>query len=206
MRLKKRLWNNMTFLSISDAKMIRPEMVNKRFTHYTCCKLRDLGGQENWSKKWCQKSSKMVLKSSFRHPGVRFWRFLKGLIEVRFLMILWAVIKNEKKNKTKVWKERFSSKGRRKRWGLRRAFGVCKSIRIRQICKSIWDALSPASRGRRIYGLPPLPPASEIWFVSGVLDREIVVLCLGFRRVVCGFMFCVFGVCRCVWIASDSCR
>ena len=31
-------------------------MLKKRFSHYTCCKLRDLGGQENWSKKWCQKS------------------------------------------------------------------------------------------------------------------------------------------------------
>ena len=36
---------------------------------------RDLGSQENWSKKGCQKSSKMVPKSSFGHPGSDFWDF-----------------------------------------------------------------------------------------------------------------------------------
>ena len=74
-------------------------MVKKMFSHYTCCKLRDLGGQENWSKKWCQKSSKMAPKSSFGHPGVRFLRFLGGLIEVRFLMIFWAPKKLNKSEK-----------------------------------------------------------------------------------------------------------
>ena len=34
----------------------RLEIVEKRFSHYTCCKLRDLGGQENWSKKGCRHS------------------------------------------------------------------------------------------------------------------------------------------------------
>ena len=33
-----------------------------------------------------------------------------------------------------------------------------KTTRIVRVCKSIWDALSHASRGRRIYWLPPLPP------------------------------------------------
>ena len=55
------------------------------------------------------------------------------------------------------------------------------------ICKSIWNALSLASRGRRIYGIPPLPLTSDfrlaclgIWIVSFcfcVLDCGFVVLC-----------------------------
>ena len=100
----------------------------KDFSHYTCCKLRDLGGQENWSKKWCQQSSKMVSKSSFGHPRIRFLRFWKDLIEVWFLMILERPQKLKKiwKKQAEVWKKRFRGNGRRKRCASRRAFWVCK--------------------------------------------------------------------------------
>ena len=36
-----------------------------------------------------------------------------------------------------------------------------KSVKSFRVCKNVWDALSAASRGRRIYGLPPLPPTSK---------------------------------------------
>ena len=74
-------------------------MVRKRFSHYSCCKLRDLGGKENWSKSGGQWSSKMALKSSFGHPGVRLLRFGLDLIEVRFLIIFWAAQKLKKEMK-----------------------------------------------------------------------------------------------------------
>jgi hypothetical protein len=48
-------------------------------------------------------------------------------------------------------KKGFGRKGRRQRRGPRRGFGVCKNVRIDRVCKSVRNALSPASRGRRIY-------------------------------------------------------
>ena len=46
------------FLSTFDAKNWRPEMVKRRFAHYTCCNLRDWGGHENWSPNDIKKTSK----------------------------------------------------------------------------------------------------------------------------------------------------
>ena len=53
-----------------------------------------------------------------------------------------------------------------------------------------------------IYGLPPLPPTSDLGFVC--LGFRIVSLwfcVLGFGLRVCVFLFRVFGVCRFVQIA-----
>ena len=50
-------------------------MIKKRFSHYTCCKLQDLGGQENLRKM----DAKMVRKNDQNgtkfHPDARFLRF-----------------------------------------------------------------------------------------------------------------------------------
>ena len=111
-------------------------MLKKMFSHYTCCKLRDLGGHDNLSKKWCQKSSKMVPKSSFGHPGLWILRFGEDLIEVWFLMIFGAAQKSKQiwKKEAEVWKQNPRRKGRRQRRGPRRAFGVYK---IGKICQSL---------------------------------------------------------------------
>ena len=111
-------------------------MIQKRLSHYTCGNLRDLGGQESWSKKRCRNLTKIAPKSSFGHSGVQFLRFWEGLIEVRFLMNFWAAPKMKQiwKNEAEVWKERFRGKGQRQRRGPRRAFGVCKSVRSVRVC------------------------------------------------------------------------
>ena len=84
----------------------------KKCSHYTCCKLGDLGGQENWSKKWCQKSTKLTPESSFGHPGIWFLRFWEGLIEVRFLMNFWAAKKLKRTGKMRRRCEKRISAGR----------------------------------------------------------------------------------------------
>ena len=124
-------------------------MVTKMFSHYTCCKLRDLGGQENWSKKWCQQSSKITPKSSFGHPGVRFLRCWEGLIKVRFLMIFGAAQKIKKiwKKEAEVWKENLPRWVRRKRRDPQRAFGVCKVKQIRQSLQTKFGTPCPLRAG-----------------------------------------------------------
>ena len=85
---------------------------------------------EKWMPKVIQNGSKIQFGGS-RGQILRFW---KDLIEVRFLKIFWAAPKMKQiwKNEAKVWKERLGPEGWRQRRGPPRAFGVCKSIRIRQ--------------------------------------------------------------------------
>ena len=76
-----------------------------------------------------------------------------------------------------------------------------KSSRVMQNLHWIWDALSPASRGRRIFGTPPLPPTSDFGAcVFGFLGCRFVGLCIcGFGVHMLVFLFCgckVSWVCR----------
>ena len=79
MRSKKRVWKNMICWLTFDAKMGGLKLL-KRFSHYTCCKFGDLGGQVNLSKKRCPKSSKIHENRGQGRPGtiakttfVNFW-------------------------------------------------------------------------------------------------------------------------------------
>ena len=118
----------------------------------------------------------MVPKSRFGHPGVRFLRFWEDLIEVRILMIFWTAPKVKKiwKKEAEVWKERSGPEGRRKTCAPRRAFGVCKVRRIRLSLQRVSDALSPASRGRRIVTPSGVPPT--LFFQDLGLRTYAVVL------------------------------
>ena len=71
--------------------------------------------------------------------------FDRGLIFDEFL----SSPQNEQiwKNEAEVWKERFSGKGRRQRRGPRSAFGVCKSIRIRQSLQQHFRRPVPSEQG-----------------------------------------------------------
>ena len=53
----------------------RPEMFKKRFSHYTCCNLRDLGGHENWSKMEVQMAPTSHQHWSLGCPRSHFWSF-----------------------------------------------------------------------------------------------------------------------------------
>ena len=104
-----------------------------------------------------------------------------------------------------------------------------KSSRVMQILRSVSDALSPASRGRRIYGLPPLPPTPVCFYVLlylcilvyaivGLWGCEFVGVWISVLWVcVCVRMFvcCLGAVCFCaimcdcmfvdLWVCSCSC-
>ena len=153
-------------------------MVKKRFSHYTCCKLRDLGGQENWSKKWCQKSSIMAPQSSFGHPGIRFLRFWEDLIEVRILMVFWA-----SKKMKKIWKNEAEAvrktsacilrEGSAAEVGPVEAFGVWEFRDLQNtefgLTRRVWPPEgSGGSMGYRLFRRPPTFRfvCSGIWIVG----------------------------------------
>ena len=50
-------------------------MIKKKFSHYTCCKLQDLGGQENLRKMDAKMDSKSEQNGTKNHPDARFLRF-----------------------------------------------------------------------------------------------------------------------------------
>ena len=57
-------------------------MVNKMCSHYTCCKLRDLGGQENLPKmdaKMIRKNDQNGIKN---HPDTGFFRFVSKMVDL----------------------------------------------------------------------------------------------------------------------------
>ena len=50
-------------------------MIKKRFSHNTCCKLQDLGGQENLRKMDAKMDPKSDQNGTTNHPDARFLRF-----------------------------------------------------------------------------------------------------------------------------------
>ena len=56
-------------------------MIKKRFSHYNCCKLQDLGGQENLRKMDAKIDPKSDQHGTQNHPDagiLRFWGVLGG--------------------------------------------------------------------------------------------------------------------------------
>ena len=49
-----------------------PEMIKKRFSQYTCCKLQDLGGQENLRKMDAKMNPKSDQNGTKNHPDTGF--------------------------------------------------------------------------------------------------------------------------------------
>ena len=74
--------------------------------------------------------------------------FARGLIFDEILIGL--KIRKIQKIEAEVRKEGFRRKGRRQRRGPGEALESAKTARIDRVCKNVRDALSPASRGRRI--------------------------------------------------------
>ena len=105
----------------------------------------------NFIKNWCQKSSKMITKSKLGRSLVLLLRFVEAFED----FVIGKKFANNQKNRDSDANKNidvgFWRGGRRQRRGPRRAFGVCKSVRYVRVCKSISDALSPASRGWRIW-------------------------------------------------------
>ena len=63
-------------------------MVKKRFSHYTCCKLQDLGGQENLRKMCAKMDPQNDKNETTNHPDagfLRFWSVLGGGVFSTFL-------------------------------------------------------------------------------------------------------------------------
>ena len=63
-------------------------MIKKRFSHYTCCKLQDLGGQESLRKmdaKMVRKSDQNGTKNHKDAGFLRFWGVLGGGVFSTFL-------------------------------------------------------------------------------------------------------------------------
>ena len=76
-----------------------PENVKKRFSHYICCKLRDLAGQEHWSRMEIQMASKGIQIEAFGVQYLIFWDFDGFCGKFVFLMDLGSG-KNIPKNRT----------------------------------------------------------------------------------------------------------
>ena len=74
-------------------------MVKKRFSHYTYCKLQDLGGQENLRKMDAKMDSKSDQNGTKNHPDagfLRFWSVLGGGFFSTFF--------ETGKSRPKIWK------------------------------------------------------------------------------------------------------
>ena len=62
-------------------------MIKKRFSHYTCCKLQDLGGQENLRKMDAKMDPKSDQNGTTNHPDAGifiFWTVLGGVFSAFF--------------------------------------------------------------------------------------------------------------------------
>ena len=74
-------------------------MIKKRFSHYTCCKLQDLGGQENLRKMDAKMDPKSDQNGTKNHPDagfLRFWSVLGGGVFSTFF--------GTGKSRPKIWK------------------------------------------------------------------------------------------------------
>ena len=69
---KRQVWKKDDLFMGFSYKYGRPDMEKNNVSHYTCCKLGELGGQENWSKKRHQRSSRWNTNSSPGHSKVWF--------------------------------------------------------------------------------------------------------------------------------------